>query len=116
MVMSQSEEPTFAALIGAVVAAVDGMVIGGTVCPGLLLCVPAILFVVVPMLAVGLLVAILVLVPTGVVFAAAMVGKLSVRVARGLSRRLPAPRARRERVATTGALLTLTEGSAERHA
>jgi len=46
-------EPTFGALLSTVVYAVDAVAIVGTVCPGLLLCVPGILLFIVPLLVLG---------------------------------------------------------------
>jgi hypothetical protein len=46
-------EPSFGALLSTVVYAVDAVAIGGTVCPGLLLCVPGILLFLVPLLVLG---------------------------------------------------------------
>jgi hypothetical protein len=61
-----ADQPSSGALIAAVFYAIDGMVIGGTTCPGLLLCVPAILLVVTPLVLIAAL-----LVAVGVVLAAA---------------------------------------------
>ena len=45
--------PSLGEFVQGALGAVDGMVIGGTVFPGLLLCVPAILFVVAPLVLIG---------------------------------------------------------------
>lgn len=105
--------PGLGAFVESLLYAIDGMVIGGTVCPGLLLCVPAILFVVVPVVAVGALVALvaaaLAAPVVGVVLVARLVARHPVRV----HLRLPArPRVRRP--AARGALVAAVRS--DRHA
>jgi hypothetical protein len=117
MAMSDREEPSFAALIATLFAAADGLIIGGTVCPGLLMCVPGILLVLVPMLALGLVVLVLVAVPIAVGLSLVMAGRLVGRLAH---RALPATRPRHQRVAapaaSTDRLVVLMPGSPDHHA
>jgi hypothetical protein len=111
--MSEQDQPSFAALIGSLFAAADALVIGGTVFPGLLLCVPGIAFFALPILVAGLLLLVVVVVPIALVFGLVAGGRL---VARQVRRRIPAPRAR---VAApergTGRLVVLAERGADRH-
>lgn len=82
------DAPSVGALIAAPFYAIDAMVIGGTTCPGLLLCVPAILLVIAPVVLVG---AVLVLAAVALAAAAAPVAAAATLAAR-LRERSPAGR------------------------
>lgn len=90
---SGRSDPTVVAVAEEGLFFVDSIVVGATIMPGFVLCVPALLFMIIPVLAVGLLAAAAGLV---VVLAVAPV-RVGSRAARRLGHRLAARRAPRER-------------------
>jgi len=99
---SAAEQPSFLEIGEGVLFGIDCLVVGGTVAPGLLFCVPAILFALTPFIVLGLLLVLVALVMAAV--AAPVV--LTVRAVRWLRTRergelvaapAPAPALRHER-------------------
>jgi hypothetical protein len=106
--------PSLVEFVEGVVSAVDGMVIGGTVFPGILLCVPAILFVVVPVVLLGALVALVALAAAAPVVGLVLLGRFVGRHPVRLHRAAPDGAQRRrspERV--RGALVMATRGDGD---
>jgi hypothetical protein len=58
---SATDQPSFLEIGEGVIFGIDCLVIGGTVAPGLLFCVPAILFAITPLIVIGLLLALVAL-------------------------------------------------------
>jgi hypothetical protein len=83
---SAANQPSFLEIGEGVIFGIDCLVVGGTVAPGLLFCVPAILFAITPLIVIGVL---LVLVALVMALAASPVvlGVLAVRALRRRRRR-----------------------------
>jgi hypothetical protein len=93
---STTEQPSFLELGEGIIFGIDCLVIGGTVCPGLLFCVPAILFAITPLIVIGLLL-VAVALAMAVVASPVLLGALVVRRVRqretvALAPAPPAPR------------------------
>jgi hypothetical protein len=78
---SATGQPSFLEIGEGVIFGIDCLVIGGTVAPGLLFCVPAILFAITPFIVVGLLLA-LVALAMALAAAPVVLGVLAVRAVR----------------------------------
>jgi hypothetical protein len=78
---SAAEQPSFLEIGEGVIFGIDCLVIGGTVAPGLLFCVPAILFAITPFIVLGLLLALVALV-VALAASPVVLGVIAVRALR----------------------------------